>query len=209
LTIGGVLLALHVLGVQWENIRKILGSLILIGCLFVLVLRRYLPPLPFKVGQMVEVAGLMGIVEGISVVNTRVKAFDGRTFFIPNSVIMKDKIINYHFTPNRRVDLRIGIGYKDDLLKAKAILAQMVAEDPRILGDPAPRVFVMGLDENSVNVRVWAWTKNADYFRTRCDLIEKLKLRFDCEGITIAYPQIDVHLTRDVAMESGLAEADR
>jgi small conductance mechanosensitive channel len=203
-TMAGVLLALHTLGVEWVAIRRILVAVILIGCLCVLVLRRYLPPLPFKVGQMVEVAGLMGIVEGISVVNTRLKAFDGRTMFIPNSLIMKDKIINYHFTPNRRVDLRVGIGYKDDLLKAKSILAEMLAEDPRILGDPAPRVFVTGLDESSVNVRSWAWTKNSDYFRTRCDLIERVKLRFDCEGISIAYPQMDVHVSREVVREAGL-----
>jgi small conductance mechanosensitive channel len=197
-TVLGLLVALHTLGLQWGAIRRILGSLVLIGCLLVIVLRRYIPPLPFKAGDMVEVAGLLGIVESISIVNTRVKAFDGRTFFIPNNVVMKDKIINYHFTPNRRVDLTFGIGYKDDVLKAKALVAEILAEDPRILGDPAPRVFVMELAENSVNIRMWAWAKNADYFRTRCDLIEKVKLRFDCEGITIAYPQVDVHLHGEV-----------
>ena len=193
-TMAGVLVALHFLGLHWVNTRRILVAVVLIGCLLIVALRRYLPPLPFKAGDMVEVAGLLGLVESISLVNTRLKAFDGRTMFIPNSVIMKDKIINYHFTPNRRIDLTFGIGYKDDLIRAKAILAEMVAEDPRILGDPAPRVFVMGLGESSVNIRVWAWAKNSDYFRTRCDLIEKVKLRFDCEGITIAYPQVDVHL---------------
>jgi small conductance mechanosensitive channel len=203
LTVLGILVALHTLGLQWVAIRRILFAVILIGCLLVLVLRRYIPPLPFKAGDMVEVAGLLGIVESISVVNTRLKAFDGRTMFIPNSVIMKDKIINYHFTPNRRVDLTFGIGYKDDLLKAKALVAEILAEDPRILGDPAPRVFVMGLAENSVNIRMWAWTRNPDYFRTRCDLIEKMKLRFDCEGITIAYPQVDVHVHRGVEESSA------
>ncbi len=190
----GVLVALHVLGLHWGSTRKMMFSLILVAALIVLVLRRYIPPLPFKVGDMVEVSGLLGIVESISVVNTRLKAFDGRTFFIPNSAIMKDKIINYHFTANRRVDLTFGVGYADDLLKAKSIVAEILTEDPRILQDPPPRVFVMNLGESSVNVRAWAWTKNSDYFRTRCDLIEKVKLRFDCEGITIAYRQMEVHL---------------
>ena len=85
----------------------------------------------------------------------------------------------------------------------------MVAEDPRILGDPAPRVFVMGLAESAVNIRVWAWTKNSDYFRTRCDLIEKVKLRFDCEGISISYPQMDVHVSQEGARESGWVEAEK
>jgi small conductance mechanosensitive channel len=208
-TMVGVLVALHTLGLQWVAIRRILFAVILIGCLLILLLRRYIPPVPFKAGNMVEVAGLLGVVESISVVNTRVKAFDGRTFFIPNSVIMKDKIINYHFTPNRRIDMTFGIGYKDDLIRAKAILAEMLAEDPRILTDPAPRVFVTGLGESSVNIRVWAWTKNSDYFRTRCDLTEKVKLRFDCEGITIAYPHVDVHLSQENAMEPGLPKAEK
>jgi small conductance mechanosensitive channel len=207
-TIVGVLLALHTSGLQWVAIRRVLFAVILMGCLLVLALRRYIPPLPFRAGDMVEVAGLLGLVESISVVNTRVKAFDGRTFFVPNSVIMKDKIINYHFTPNRRVDLAFGIGYKDDLLNAKAVLAEMLAEDPRILGDPAPRVFVTGLDENAVNVRLWAWTNNSDYFRTRCDFIEKVKLRFGCEGITIAYPQVDVHLYREAEVRPPECEGD-
>lgn len=207
-TLVGLLFALHVLGLQWVAIRRILFSVILIGCIAILVLRRYIPPMPFKAGDMVEVAGLLGIVESVSVVNTRLKAFDGRTMFIPNSVIMKDKIINYHFTPNRRIDLTFGLGYKDDLLRAKAIMAEMLAEDPRILEEPAPRVFVMGLSENSVNIRMWAWSKNSDYFRTRCDLIEKMKLRFDCEGITIAYPQLDVHLSADAAREASLSKGE-
>ena len=124
LTMAGALVALHVLGLHWVNTRRILVSVILIAGLVVVLLRRYIPPVPFKVGNMVQVAGVLGIVEAISVVNTRLKAFDGRTMFIPNSLIMKDKIINYHFTPNRRVDLHFGIGYKDDIIKAKGIVTE-------------------------------------------------------------------------------------
>jgi small conductance mechanosensitive channel len=194
-----VMIALHRLGFQAISIIRIVLVVGLAVGLITLVLRRYYPSLPFKIEDTVEVGGLLGKVEAITVLNTRLRTFDGKTIFVPNRQILNDKIINYLFTPNRRIGLTVCIGYNEDLLKAKAVLAEILAEDPSVLDDPASRVFVTELGESSVDLAVRAWVKNAIYFRTRCDLLEKIKLRFDREGIRFAFPQRDVHLYSETA----------
>ncbi len=194
-----IMAALYRLGFQTISIIRIVLVVCLAAGLITMILRRYYPSLPFRIEDTVEVGGLIGKVEAITVLNTRLRTFDGKTIFVPNRQILNDKIINYFFTPNRRIGLTVCIGYNEDLLKAKAVLAEMLAEEPRVLDDPAPRVFVTELGESSVNLAVRAWVKNKIYFRTRCDLLEKVKLRFDHEGIRFAFPQHDVHLYSEAA----------
>lgn len=149
---------------------------------------------PFKAGDFVEAAGTMGIVEEIQVFCTKIRTGDNKQIIIPNSGIMGGNIVNYSTKPTRRVDLVFGIGYDDDLRKAKDVLNDVLAGDERILKDPASLVAVKELGDSSVNFVVRAWVKTEDYWLVYFDLVEKVKLRFDEEDITIPFPQRDVHV---------------
>jgi small conductance mechanosensitive channel len=199
--------ALHYAGIQAIVIRRTLLAISVVVVGLIVIFRPLFPTLPFKVGNTIMTGDLLGKVEATTFLNTRIKTFDGKTVFVPNSKILNDYLINYHFTPNRQIRLVVGITYSSDLLKAKNILADMIAKEPRVLDNPAARVFVLNLAENCVELAVRPWVKNVDYWRTRCDLLEKIKLCFDQEGITIAFPQRDVHLYhKPVEAESPVTE---
>ncbi len=149
---------------------------------------------PFKAGDFVEVAGVSGVIEEINIFTCQLRTGDNKTMFIPNGSIMDGNIINYSVKPTRRVDMIFGIGYDDDLLKAKNLINEMLAEDERILKSPAPTVGVVELADSSVNFAVRPWVNSGDYWAVYFDFHERLKLRFDQEGISIPYPQSDIHV---------------
>ncbi len=149
---------------------------------------------PFRVGDVVSAAGVTGGVQAINLFNTILHTPDNQKVIVPNSKIMGDVITNITANETRRIDLVVGISYEDDLEKAKAILWQLLAQDPRILKEPAPTVAVAELADSSVNFVVRPWVKTSDYWAVRFDLTEKIKKTFDQEGISIPYPQQDVHL---------------
>jgi len=184
---------LEYLGMNTLVIRRVifLVSLAVIG--IIAIFRPLLPTLPFKVGNTVKVGDLLGKIEATTLLNTRMKTFDGRTVFIPNSKIVNDYVINYHFTGTRRVKVDVGIGYDQDVLKAKQILETIMIEDPRVKVTPRPTVYVLNMANSCVQLGGRCWVDNVKYWTSRCELIEKTKLRFDHEGITIAFPQLDVH----------------
>lgn len=149
---------------------------------------------PFSVGDYVEVGGQSGSVEEIHIFNTVLNTPDNKKVIVPNSKITGDNIINYSARDTRRVDLVFGIGYDDYLLKAKRILEQIIVADSRILKDPAPTIAVLELADSSVNFAVRPWVKTVDYWAVLFDITENVKLTFDREGISIPFPQQDVHL---------------
>ncbi|MDF1543604.1 MAG: mechanosensitive ion channel [bacterium] len=149
---------------------------------------------PFKAGDFVEAAGVAGVVENISIFSTLMKTGDNKQMIIPNSNITGGNITNYSAKETRRVDLVFGIGYDDDLKKAKQLLEEILKADDRILSDPAPVVAVSELADSSVNFIVRPWVNSADYWAVYWDLTEKVKLTFDAQGISIPFPQRDVHM---------------
>jgi len=149
---------------------------------------------PFKAGDFVEAGGTVGTVEEISMFSTILKTPDNKEIIVPNSNITGNNIINYSAKDTRRVDLVFGIGYDDDIKKAKQILERLISEDGRILKEPAPVVAVSELADSSVNFVVRPWVKSEDYWAVLWDLTEKVKLTFDEEKISIPYPQQDVHM---------------
>ncbi len=183
-------------GMQSIVIRRVLVGAALVITAVMLLVRPLIPTLPFKVGNMVQLGGLLGKVEAITLINTRLKSFDGRTYFIPNQKILSDTVVNYHFTPDRRISLSVTIRYSDDLLKAKKILTEIMTADPKIKEKPAPKVYLVNLGDNGVELSARCWVENPKYWVVRCALLEKIKLRFDEEGIVIPFPQRDVHLDR-------------
>jgi len=155
---------------------------------------------PFKVGNYIKAGGTSGVVEQIRIFSTILRTFDNCKVVVPNSRITTDNIINYSAKETRRIDLEFGIGYHDDLKLTRSILEGIAKADKRILKDPAPEIGVLELGESSVNFFVRPWVKAGDYWSVKCDLLEKVKLTFDDEGISIPFPQRDVHLHQATAI---------
>ena len=149
---------------------------------------------PYKVGDFVEAQGVAGTVAGIQIFNTVIKTGDNKHIIVPNGAISNGIITNFSTEATRRVDFVFGIGYEDDIAKAKSILTRLATEDPRSLSDPAPMVVVSELADSSVNFTVRVWVNAADYWGLYFDLTELVKLTFDQEGISIPFPQSDVHI---------------
>ncbi|RLB61531.1 MAG: mechanosensitive ion channel family protein [Deltaproteobacteria bacterium] len=165
---------------------------------FMLILFR-----PFKVGDFVEAGGVSGIVEEIQIFSTRMRSGDNKEITVPNGQIVGSTITNYSAKETRRVDLVVGVGYNDDLKKVRAVLEDILAKDERILKDPAPTIGVSELADSSVNFVVRPWVKSGDYWPVLFDTQETVKLRFDAEGISIPYPQQDLHIVKHVKEESA------
>ncbi len=154
---------------------------------------------PFKAGDYIEAGGTSGSIETIQIFNTILKTPDNKKVILPNSKIIGDIIINYSAMETRRVDMVFGIGYGDDIKKAKATLERILSEDSRVLKDPASTVAVLELADSSVNFAVRPWVKTVDYWGVYFDTTEKVKLTFDQEGISIPFPQQDVHINQITA----------
>lgn len=149
---------------------------------------------PYKVGDFVDAAGYMGSVKEIQIFNTILKTPDNKTVIIPNGVLSNASLTNFSTEPTRRVDMTFGIGYSDDIKKAKEILEGLLKSDGRILNEPASMIVVSELGDSSVNFAVRAWCNTADYWGIFFDMQEKVKLEFDKQGISIPFPQRDVHV---------------
>lgn len=196
-----VLAALNQLGIQTTSFIAIVGAaglaigLALQGSLsnfaagFLMIIFR-----PFKVGDYIEGAGVAGTVEVIQIFTTQLLTPDNKTVIIPNASLTSGNITNYSVKGTRRVDLVMGIGYDDDIDKAKKIMMDLLTQDERILKDPAPTIGVVELADSSVNFAVRPWVKVQDYWDVYFELTEKIKKSFDAEGISIPFPQRDVHV---------------
>jgi small conductance mechanosensitive channel len=154
---------------------------------------------PFKLGDFVDAGGTMGIVEKISIFSTIMRTGDNREVIIPNGQIYSDTITNFSARDTRRIDMVFGIGYDDDLLKAKTLIEEIVYGHDKVMDDPAPVIRVGELADSSVNFDVWPWVKADDYWPVRSELIEQIKLAFDENDITIPYPQMNVHFNKSEA----------
>jgi len=149
---------------------------------------------PYKVGDFIEGAGIAGVVESVQILQTILKTGDNKQVIVPNSQIMGSIITNYSANETRRVDMVVGVSYGDDLDKVRKTLAELVAADDRILDDPACTIAVSELADSSVNFVVRPWVRTQDYWPVMFGLTEAIKKRFDQEGISIPFPQRDVHL---------------
>lgn len=149
---------------------------------------------PFRVGDVVEIGGKSGKVEAVSIFQTMLRGADNQTIVLPNSLITTAPIINLTPDTMRRIELVIGIGYTDDIDRARSAALAVMHADPRVLRDPAPDVLVYSLADNSVQLGIRCHVCNADYFATKCELTEAIKKAFDQSGISIPFPQRVVHM---------------
>ena len=149
---------------------------------------------PFKKGDFVEAGGTAGVIENITIFNTVMITPDNREVIVPNGLIYGGTIVNVTARDTRRIDLIFGIGYDDNIGKAKELIEAAMGQDARILKDPAPAVMVAELADSSVNLAVRPWVNTGDYWAVRADLLENIKLSFDANGISIPFPQRDMHV---------------
>lgn len=154
---------------------------------------------PFKAGDFVEAGGVAGIVEEVQVFATKIRTGDNKEVTVPNGSITGGSITNYSAKDTRRVDMVFGIGYGDDIAQAKAILHNIIEADERILKDPEPTIAVSELADSSVNFVVRPWCATGDYWGVMFDTTEKVKLEFDRQGVSIPFPQTDVHVHQQSA----------
>jgi len=195
--------ALGQLGVQTASFVAILGAaglavgLALQGSLsnfaagvLILILR------PFRVGEFVDIAGESGKVQSIKIFTTELRTGDNKCVIIPNARVLDSNIVNHSSTGTRRVDLVFGIGYDDNIQQARDVIKRIMDADSRILKDPEAAVMVSELADSSVNLAVRPWVKTEDYWGVMADMKESIKNAFDDDGISIPYPQTDLHIRK-------------
>ena len=152
---------------------------------------------PFDVGDLINTNSVLGKVESVSIVSTTVRTIDNQVVILPNSSVWGSIITNVTVSPTRRVDLVFGIGYGDDIDKASSVLERVVRAHPMVLEDPEPVIKVHELADSSVNFVVRPWAETENYWQVYWDLTRQVKQAFDAEGITIPFPQRDVHFYRE------------
>ncbi len=157
---------------------------------------------PFRVGDYIEGAGTAGTVEEIQIFTTTLTSPDNRVIVVPNAKLGGDNIVNYSVKPMRRIDLVFGVSYTDDIDRVKTVIGEVLAQENRILKDPAPLIGLLELADSSLNFAVRPWVMTADYWSVYFDLNERMKKRLDREGITIPFPQQDVHLHQVAGSQS-------
>jgi small conductance mechanosensitive channel len=196
-----ILASLNQLGIQTTSFIAIIGAaglaigLALQGSLsnfaagFLLIIFK-----PFKVGDFIEAAGTMGTIENIQIFTTTLLTPDNKTVIVPNVKMTGDNITNWSTKGTRRVDLTAGIGYGDDIDKARQVISDVLAAEERILKEPASTVAVVEMADSSVNFVVRPWVNAGDYWPVYFAVTENIKKSFDKEGISIPFPQRDVHL---------------
>lgn len=152
---------------------------------------------PFKAGDFVEVNGQLGSVHAVTIINTILKTVDNKTIYLPNGAVAGANITNYTQEQTRRLEKVFGIGYGDDFEKAKQIILDIIQADARILSDPEPFARVGNLGDSSVDITVRVWAKTEDFWDVNFDLIENVKKEFDKQGISIPFPQRDIHIVKE------------
>jgi small conductance mechanosensitive channel len=199
-----VLAALGQLGIQTTSFIAIIGAAGLAVALslqsslsnfaagFLMILFK-----PFKVGDFIDGAGVTGTVEEIQIFTTSLKTPDNKVIIVPNGSLVSGNITNFSTTGTRRVDMVFGIGYNDDIDHAKSIIEEVIRADARIFKDPPFFLGLIELADSSVNFAVRPWVKSADYWDVLCDTNESVKKRFDAEGISIPFPQQDIHIIKE------------
>ena len=201
LLVAVVLAAIDTLGVNVTSLLAILGAA---GLAVGLALKDSLSNFaagvmiiifrPFKIGDFVTAGGSSGVIDEIGMFCTLMHTGDNQRIIVPNSAIFGGTITNVSAMPTRRVDLVIGIGYDDNIGQARDVIMGVINADERILKDPAPAVAVGELGDSSVNFNVRPWVNTGDYWPVRADLLENIKIKLDEAGISIPFPQQDVHM---------------
>jgi small conductance mechanosensitive channel len=202
--------ALNNLGIQTTSIIAVLGAAgLAIGLALQSSLSNFAAGVmilifhPFRVGDFIDGGGVMGSVEELGIFSTHLKTPDNKSIFVPNGNLAGGNLTNFTRNEKRRMDLVVGVGYSEDVRRVRDILLGIISEDDRILKDPAPVVAVLELADSSVNFAMRPWVPTSAYWNIYFDIMEKIKLRLDEEGIDIPFPQRVVHYVTDQGEEAA------
>ncbi len=207
-----IVAVLSQLGIQTTSILAALGA---IGLAVGLALQNTLSNVaagfmllwlrPFRIGDYIDAEGVAGTVKQIGLFSSELHSWDGIFQFVPNSQLWNSRVTNYTRLPTRLLELKFGIAYDDDIAKAKEVLQTIVQKDERVLETPAPQIMTFELGDSAVTIAVRVWTKTGDYWAAKWALTEVGKLRLEDAGITIPFPQRDVHLYNEAAPSEAKA----
>ncbi len=205
LSVLAVVVALDKVGVPAATLLTVLGAA---GLAIGLALKDSLGNLaagvmiimlrPFRTGHVIELDGMIGTVEEIRLMHTILTTADNRELVFPNGVVVTTPLINYSARDTRRLDLVLGIAYKDDIAAAMAVVQRVLAADERVLKEPAAQVILLNLGESSVDFGIRPWVRTGDYWPLRSSLLIELKNAMDAAGISIPFPQRELHVVGDL-----------
>jgi len=195
------LLMLDAMGYHVAEAAELVVLLMVVVATLLFLILPYLPTLPYRQGDVVDVAGTFGSIEAITPFQTKILTFDGKLISVLNSRVLASNINNYYATPNLRVELVLELSPESNVEQALAMLERVLGADERILQSPAPSVYVFNVDPQRIKVAGFGWATNADWFPTRSDLwIQVLREMENLPAVSLALPKREIHL---VGNESG------
>jgi small conductance mechanosensitive channel len=196
--VTAILLAMQKIGFDVDSLGRVAYLLLCILAVLAYFLAPFFPRLPFTLGQMITANGELGFVDSISQFHTTIRRLDGTLVFVPNPLLLASNILNYHMTPNRRIELNLSVNNDSDLKRTMAMFLRLMREDKRVIEEPPPSIFVVGATASGVDLTAFCWVSNADWFRTRSDLWLQLVDTFikdDC--LSMSLPQQEIFVMKD------------
>lgn len=188
----GALVVLNLVGFPGALLFRAIMIIVMVGFAIYIIAKPYIPQLPFKKGNIIQVAGSVGIVDLITIMHTRIRTFDGKLIYIPNHKVMNDQVVNSSVRPNRRLDIDFFIPYDQDVDKVKGLVGEILKEDEKVLDKPAPRVVIDKFSPNYMEMKARFWVERKYALTGRWGLNEKIKSKFDEEGIKMASPRLEI-----------------
>ncbi len=188
----GALLVLNLVGFPGVLLFRVIMLIVMVGVAVYVIGKPYIPQLPFKKGEIIKIGDGMGTVDLITVMHTRIRTFDGKVIYIPNHKVLNDQVTNSSAMPNRRLDIDFFIPYDQDVEKVKVVVSEILEQDDMVLEKPAPRVVIDKFTPNYMEMKARFWVERKNALSGRWGLNEKIKLRFEEEGISMASPRIQI-----------------
>jgi small conductance mechanosensitive channel len=196
--VTAILLAMQKIGFDVGSLGRLAYLLLCILAVLAYFLAPFFPRLPFTLGQMIEANGELGFVDSISQFHTTIRRLDGTIVFVPNPLLLASKILNYHMTPNRRIELNLSVNNDSDLKETMAAFLRLMRADERVLEEPAPSVYVVNATAAGLDLFATCWVANADWFRARSDLWLQLVDAFlKDDRLSMSLPQQEVFVMKD------------
>ena len=188
----GALVVLNLVGFPGAMLFRAIMIIVMVTLAIFIIAKPYIPQLPYRKGNLIQVAGAMGIVDSITIMHTCIRTLDGKIIFVPNHKVLNDQVVNSSTRPNRRLDIDFFIPYDQDVDKVKGLVGEILKEDEIVLEKPAPRVVVDKFTPEYMEMKARFWVVRKHALTGRWGLNEKIKSRFDEEGIQMASPRLEI-----------------
>jgi len=188
----GALVVLNLVGFPGAMLFRAIMIIVMVTLAIFIIAKPYIPQLPYRKGNLIQVAGAMGIVDSITIMHTCIRTLDGKIIFVPNHKVLNDQVVNSSARPNRRLDIDFFIPYDQDVDKVKGLVGEILKEDEIVLEKPAPRVVIDKFSPNFMEMKARFWVARKNALTGRWGLNEKIKSSFDEEGIQMASHRLEI-----------------